>query len=833
MTLPDACWKLCIAAYLFCPQPARSAESRPLALRVIPEKVSLWGVNASQRFLVLAKYNDGLERDITTDAQLSISSPTLGRLEDSRFHALADGSLTLTASYMGKSATSALSISGLTEKLPFSYTRNIGGILTKRGCNSTTCHGSVKGKAGFKLSSDTEDPREDYRWIVEGGTYQVLSNDRGAQHPRIDLKEPEKSLILQKPTMSIPHGGGLRFSVGSEDYQIILNWVKAGAPYGADDKSHVRITSVEVLPKQTVLDLRGRQHLLVMARLSNGSDEDLTDQVMYVSNNPEVVKVNEAGLVQAAKAGETAVLIRAAGHALSAEFGVVQQAVANYPDVPRRNFIDEFIFSKLRKMNIVPSALSSDAEFLRRLCLDVAGTLPPPERVRQFVASRDPQKREKLIETLLNSPEYIDYWTFRFSDLLRVTQGATLAASTTQAYADWVRNSVAENKPYDQIARERIAGQGFSASVRDYYHVTDLLAPQAIMAEQLRIFWGRRLDCAQCHNHPFENWTQSQFWGLTAFFGHVTEIRDYSAVIDSPHGGRQDENEHVKVLHPRTKEEVPATFLDGRKLGPGEQDDPRGKLADWMIASPYFAEAAVNRVWSYFFARGIVEPVDDFRTTNPPTHPELIEALARDFRDHGYDLKHLMRLILQSRTYQLSGVPNETNAHDELNYSRALPRPLEAAVLLDAISRVTGVAEEFKLHKSVGGGAGAPGALAVSMIPDVCPSQFMDAFGRSMRKAPPAGHPEPNLLEALHMWAGTTYTTKIGELDGRIDHLIKSGASDRDIVQEFYLAALTRNPTPEEMDALQTVIAKRQQRRQTLEDFVWALINSREFAYNH
>ena len=646
MKLPHAFWILPWMACVMCAPPSWGAGAKLLSLRVVPEKVSLWGANASQHFLVLAKFDDDLERDVTSSAQFTLSTAGAGRMENGRFIAQADGTVTLNARFMERSATAGIKIDGLAEKRPFSFPRDIGGVLTKRGCNSTTCHGSVKGKNGFKLSSDTEDPREDYRWIVEGGTYHVLADDNGPKHPRIDPKTPEQSLLLQKPTMGVPHGGGLRFRPGSEDYLTILNWIKAGAPYGVEDKSQVRIERVEVLPRQTVLDLEGKQQLVVLAHLSNGSDEDLTDQVMYLSNNPEIIKVSEGGLVQATKAGETAVLIRAAGHALSAEFGVVQKAVANYPEVPRRNFIDEFIFSKLRKLNIVPSPLSSDSEFLRRVCLDVAGTLPPPNRVRQFLASNDPRKREKLIETLLNSPEYIDYWTFRLSDLLRVTQGATLSSATTQAYANWVHDSVAQNKSWDQMARERIAGQGFAAAVRDYYHVTDLLAPQAIMAEQVRIFMGRRLDCAQCHNHPFENWTQAQFWGLTAFFGRVTEIRDYSAVIDSPRGGRQDENEHVKVLHPRTKQEVQPAFLDGTKLSGAEVDDPRAKLAEWMVASPYFSEAAVNRIWSYFFSRGIVEPVDDFRTTNPPTHPELLAALAKDFREHGYDLKHIMRLIL-------------------------------------------------------------------------------------------------------------------------------------------------------------------------------------------
>jgi hypothetical protein len=361
-----------------------------------------------------------------------------------------------------------------------------------------------------------------------------------------------------------------------------------------------------------------------------------------------------------------------------------------------------------------------------------------------------------------------------------------------------------------------------------------LSTPELLMPETVRLFMGRRIECAQCHNHPFEAWTQNQFWGLAAFFSGYTELRDSALIIDVLGGGHVDQPREMAVFNPRTKEKVLPAFLDGTPLPKDNWMDPRMSLARWMTSHPYFAEAGADRIWSYFFSRGIVDPVDDFRSTNPPTHPELLEALAKDFRESGYDIKHLIRTIVQSRTYQLSGIPNESNREDQLNFSHALPRPLEAAILLDAITSVTGVEEKFEFHRLAGGGDPPPGTRAIEMIPDICPSQFMDSFGRSMRKALPIGPPKTNLLEAMHMLAGSTYNAKITQEGGRLDRLLKNNVSDEQIIDEFYLAALTRLPRPEENARLLDFMGQRSMRRQeTLAGLVWAVISSREFAYNH
>ena len=841
------CWLALVVAAVLVSSTALLAESSPaklLSLRLAPENPKLWGANASQRFLVLGKYSDGLERDITLESRFSVSDTKVVKVDKSgRVAALADGDSLLTAEFEGQSAKTQVRVSGSEEKRPFSFARDIGGIFTKRGCNDSSCHGGVKGQGGFKLSLNALYPKDDHQWIVEGGTYHVLKADVGTKTPRIDLKEPEKSLLLRKATMQVSHGGGQRLRPESVDYQTILDWVQRGAPYGEEGQEQsVAIVRVEVYPSQVVLDAQGKQQLLVTAHLSNGQREDITEEVLYVSNNAEVVKVDSSGRLKAVNTGETAVMIRASGTAVTARIGVISKPIANYPNVEPWNFIDKFVFAKLKQFNIVPSKLSEDSEFLRRVSLDLTGTLPPPERTRQFLASKDPRKRDKLIETLLNTPEYVDYWTFRFADLFRIAWFQNgMGLDWAEAYWEWIRRNVSENRPYNEVARERIAAVGSSPSAWHFLPNGEVRYPQNKMAEEVRVFLGRRFDCAQCHNHPFEAWSQNQFWGLAAFFGRMSVINGRgeepgTAIYEDPTGQEVDlfeKGKSRKVLHPRTGEEVHPTFLDGTVLPEEKRADLRVHLADWAVSHPYFAEAAVNRFWGYFFARGIVGPVDDFRSTNPPTHPELLKALARDFEQSGYDLKHLMRIIVSSKTYQLSSQPNETNLDDRINYSHAMPRLLGADLLFDAISYVTDVPYVFEQDKFRRGRL-PKGSRAIHVVmPDLYRSRILEVYGRSMRTMVPEGRPKPSLGQALHQLVGSTFTENISQDGGRIDQFIESGASDREIIEELYLLSLTRLPTPEEESGLVTMISEYASRRQALEDLLWALLSSQEFSNNH
>ena len=814
---PDLCIMGLLIGLLGWPAPLRSAGpkttgeppsgGRLLSVRLLPEEVRLRGKDAAQQLLVIGTYADGLERDLTETSRFSIADPELAEIDArGRVKARSDGRSLLTVQSSGRDLQAIVQVRDSAVSRPLRFDRDIARILTRRGCNSTECHGSVTGQGGFKLSKNAAAPREDYRWIVEGGTFHVLTAETGEKVPRVRLKDPGQSLLLLKASLAVPHGGGQRLEQDSRDYRRIRDWIGGGAVYGPENGARsASLERVAVAPGQVVMRKGGERQLLVTAHWADGGREDITRQVRYLSNNPEVVSVGPDGRLTGRQVGETAIQVLAGGQSASATVGVIEEPVAAYPEVPRHNFIDEHVFAKARKFHLVPSALSSDAEYLRRLCLDLTGRLPPVHRVRQFLADPDPQKRSRLIDLLLKSPEFVDHWSWRFYDFLRVI---------SPVYKDWVRRAIAENKPYDQFARERVAAQGYDGPSRHYEDMggTAVPLPQNAMGEQVRVFLGRRMDCAQCHDHPYETWSQDQFWGLTAFFGRLSNLHpgfpqvDF-VIMDDPEGygtfGKGSE-----VIHPRTKQEVQPRFLDGSPLPQDRRDDWRLALAEWMTApdNPYFAPAMANRMWGYFFGRGIVEPVDDFRSNNLATHPRLLEALARHFVRSGYDLRSLIRLMVESRTYQLSGDPNFTNRYDRVNYSRALPRPLDSEVLLRAISHVSGVKGED--------------------------GNFFNVYGKPDLSSIPERDMKPSLLQALHQLAGPTFTAKLSREGGRVDSLLQRQASDEAIIEELYLAALCRFPTETEQASLKAMIRKRESRQEAVEDLLWALVNSEQFLNN-
>jgi hypothetical protein len=811
-----------------------------VSIRTVPERVRLNGARSSQQFLAIAEFSDGAQQDVTDQAEWRLSNPALAKFVAlARLAPSADGAVTLTATFSGLQGKSAVTIANAAVAQPLTFRREILAILTTRGCNSATCHGGVKGQGGFKLSANALYPADDYDWIVKGGGYQVLTAEvKGERIPRIDKTNPAQSLLLRKPTMEAPHGGGKRFAKDSEDYRTILGWIRDGAPYGSRSASEARLVKLELFPPIAILSENSRHGLLATAHFSDGHTEDYTHQALYTPVDGEVASVTAGGTISAKRRGETTILVRAAGQVASAGVGVIGPPIENYPQVARANFIDDFVFQKLRKFQIIPSDLSTDSEFLRRVCLDLTGTLPPPARTREFLAGRDPHKREKVIDALIGSPEFVDYWTFRFADLFRVSIfGNGLSPKWMEEYWEWIRNNIETNRPYDQVARERIAVEGYKPPSRHFLPYNQIGTPADAMAEEVRVFMGRRLDCAQCHNHPYENWSQDQFWGMAAFFSRM--FRMGQVVVDHPTDmdlGTKDVGGSMDLLHPRTKAVVKPAVLDNSPLAITAENNPRRELARWMTSHPYFAEAAVNRIWGYFFARGIVDPVDDFRSTNPPTHPELLAALAKDFRDHGYDLRRLMKTIVSSRTYQLSHLPNATNRDDVSNFSRSLSRGVDAEVLLDAVADVTGVPETFSTAITEGATVGqAPaGTRAIQLRdPDTFFSRFLELYGRANRGAVPERNNKPNLSQALHVLAGATYIDRLGRPHSRLAKLLEAGATDEAIFTEFYLAALARPPADDEVRELKTILAQRGDRAAGLREFVWALLSSREFAENH
>ncbi|MCY3757997.1 MAG: DUF1549 domain-containing protein, partial [Acidobacteria bacterium] len=591
---------------------SKGAAPKLLSLSLQPRAAILRGKGASQQFLLTGTYSDGVERDLSRQARFSLSDPRLGRLDGrGQVVALAGGEARLTAEFSGLSAESTINVQASARTRAPSFALDLEGIFTRQGCNDSHCHGSVKGRGGFKLSSQSGNPREDHRWIVRGGTFQIYSEEAaGPETPRISPEAAEESLLLLKPTLQVPHGGGRRLEPDGPDYRALLQWIGQGAPYGNGAPEIVRL---EVIPRQIVLEPGLSQQLVVTAWLSDGSREDFTRRVRYQPTAEEVVEVDENGLIRARKPGEATVLVQAPRRATRVSLGVVSRILTEFPRGRPRNFIDEEVRQKLRRLSIVPSGRSSDQEFLRRVCLDLTGTLPPPRRVREFLESRDPDKRDRLILNLLNSPEFIDYWTFRLADLFRVSheQGGR---DKVKLYWEWIRDSIARNKPFDQVARERMAGQGYDGPTRHLWGADEIRLPQDVMTEQARVFLGRRLDCAQCHDHPFDSWTQDQFWGLTGFFKNLTYFWTTMAAVDDPIG-HEEFGADGRLLHPRTRQEVEAVYPDGRPLPVEERKDPRPRLADWFTSSEefLFEEAVANRFWSYFFGRGIVDPVDDFR----------------------------------------------------------------------------------------------------------------------------------------------------------------------------------------------------------------------------
>jgi hypothetical protein len=540
-----------------------------------------------------------------------------------------------------------------------------------------------------------------------------------------------------------------------------------------------------------------------------------------------VVDVSPSGEITARRAGETAIMVRTLGKAIAARIAVIEnQPLKNYPATTSNNFVDDLVFAKLRRLNIVPSPLSSDEEFVRRVYLDVTGLLPSLEETREFLASADPRKRATLIDHLLERPEFAEVWATRFSDLFRVGLLDQGHKGGRLMYT-WLRNSIAADKPYNEFATELLTASGnlFFQPTANFYYVTEFSEPENIATNISQVFLGVRLECARCHNHPWEKWTQDDFWGFAAFFGRMgikdTYQNDESQVLLKAKG---------EVLHPKTKKAVQPKYLDGPGETEGPDEDIREKLATWMTASgnPWFARAIVNRVVKHYLGRALVEPVDDFRVTNPPSNEALLDALAQDFVRNGYHLRHTIRILLNSRVYQLASQPNETNRGDQLNYSRYYPKRLMAEQLIDAVSQVTGVPEKYRGQML--------GTRAMS-IPEGAPSYFLQTFGRvKAREVICERDSQPDMAQTMHLISGETLQRQITAKGGTLERwLADSSLGDEEIARGLFVSVLARQPDSRELGlALQPIRAKgTESRRQAFEDVLWALFNSKEFLYNH
>lgn len=706
---------------------------------------------------------------------------------------------------------------GPASKGEISFVKDIVPILTRAGCAGSNCHGSIRGQAGFKLSLFGYEPDDDYKAIVQA--------DDGR---RIDLRQPEQSLILRKPTFQIPHGGGERFKKDSLEYSALLEWIAGGARY--DSAGSPRIASLEVSPpERRLVGIGSRQQLTVTAQFTDGSREDVTARVQFTSNNDAVASVSPGGVVRAENPGETAIMVRTLGQAVAARIYVVKDPpMPDYPAVGANNFIDRLVFDKLRGLNIVPSELASDEHFLRRAYLDVLGVLPSIDEARAFLESPDAEKRRRLIDALLERPERAEFWATYFADLFRLGFNESRDKGAKIFY-DWLRQAFLEDRPYDRMVRELMAGQGslFYNPTANFYFVTRKLDPGDVATHVSQSLLGVRLECAKCHNHPWERWTQDDFYGLAAFFARLG-TKFVNAGSESNVYLRDD----GQVLHPKTKKRVQPRYLAGSLETEEKGEDIRLKLARWITApdNPFFARTIVNRIWRRYLNRGLVEPVDDFRVTNPASNQKLLDALAEDFVRHGSSIKHTERMILNSRTYQLSSVPNETNRHDTVNHSRYYLKRMLAEQLMDAIVAVTGIEERFP--------GWAPGTRAMS-IPHGSPSYLLTIFGRIPdREFLRERDANPNIRQMLHLTAGDTIQGRVVSPRSRLSRwLSEPETGDQELIERVFLATLSRRPSGGESRAVLQQLAggagQGESRAAVFQDLQWALLNSREFLYVH
>lgn len=777
------------------------------------------GGDARQQILVTGAYSSGQLHDHTRSAQFQMEPAGVVEIsETGLIKPLLDGETTLTAEYGGQQAQVLVRVTGVANPLPVNFKNQIVPIFTKLGCNSGGCHGKASGQNGFKLSLLGFYPEDDYEFLV-----------KEARGRRLFPSAASSSLLLTKPVGQVPHGGGKRMDVDSYEYRMIARWIEQGTPYGSDDDPVV--AGIECIPSGRLLGRGADQQVTVVARYTDGTTEDVTRMALYEPNDPEMAECTEEGLVKTLDlAGEVAIMARYQGQVSTFRATIPLGVPTNNFPTPA-NFIDVAVFGKLKQLGIPPSQLADDATFLRRVYIDITGTTPTEEVVREFLANKNSDKRDVVIDQLLDSTAYADHFANKWNLVLRNKKRQTTDVEGTYAFYQWIWSSLYENRPYDQFVREIVTASG-DVDVNPavvWYREVDEQSEQ--VEDTAQLFLGLRIQCARCHHHPFERWSQNDYYGLQAFFSRVGR-KNLVGGVRNNRDRRVFHNEGVaQAKNPRSAVNLRPAGLGSEPFEIAEHEDPRVYLADWMSRpdNPFFAKALVNRYWKHFFSRGIVEPEDDMRETNPPTNPELLDRLAEDFVKNGFDLKELVRTICQSRTYQLSSLPNEHNVRDKQNFSRYYPKRLTAEVLYDAFHQVTNTGQSF---------SGMPQGTKALQLPD--PSvgpYFLKVFGQ------PQGDTacecersqDANLAQSLHLLNSAEVQNKIANASGRAVKLSQEKERDHsERVSELYRWVYSRNPDQDELGVALRHIEKHQDNPKiAYEDIVWALINTKEFLFNH
>ncbi|MBI3416747.1 MAG: DUF1553 domain-containing protein [Verrucomicrobia bacterium] len=797
-----------------------------VALDLAPSTIQLDLDFPRHGVLVTARTLDGFEFDATDEARFEVSrAAPFEILPGGGLRALRPGTGTLTAHFRGRRAQIPVTVRGVdsqnSDAAPpsVSFVRDVLPALSKAGCNAGACHAKPEGQNGFKLSVFSYDPKADYAEIVK--------EDRGR---RIFPAAPDESLIIKKPTTALPHEGGLRFERGSETHRLLVRWLREGMNYSVTNEP--ALERLTVFPKERRYRKGATQRLLVQAHYSDGSVRDVTPLAMFAENDKEIAKADKHGIITIGSLmGQSVVVARYMGFVADAQILVPTERLlpeTQYTALPANNFIDPLAYAHFQRLGIFPSELCTDAEFLRRAKLDAIGLLPTPDEVCAFLADPSPDKRRRFIARVLDDPAYADYWANKWADLLRPNPDR-VGIKSVFVFDQWLRETFRANKPYDQFVRDILLVEGTNHRDGPAVVYRDRREPPELTTMFSQLFLGTRLECAKCHHHPNEKWSQDDFYQFAAFFGPV---KQKGAGLSPPISAGTETFYFAPggtVKHPVTGAVMPPRPLDG-SLTAKESVDPRRALADWLTApdNPFFARAAVNRVWAVFFGRGLVEPVDDFRISNPCVNPALLTALAEDFARHGYDLKHLLRTIMESRLYQLSSTPNDTNLRDTKNFSRAYRRRLPAEVLLDAVNDVTGVPDAWN--------ALPVGSRATQAWSYKIDSQLMDAFNRPNPSSDPPCERDRQLsvVQSLHLMNSKALQSKLANKTGRAHTLADSSKSPDAIVTELYLAAFSRAPNAEELTRAITAFSTPGATRQSAtEDILWSLLNSAEFLFNY
>ena len=813
---------LAVLALAVLASPALSAEkTKPAAgktpavpvvekLTVYPSRLELSGNRDSRRLIVSGTAADGRAFDLTAFVKLAAGSDHVAIDRDGFVVPKKAGKTTVKVTVGAKSVDVPVEIKNVTNH-PVSFIRDVIPAMSKVGCNAGTCHGAQKGKRGFKLSLRGYDPLYDYRALVDD-----LSGRR------FNRSRPEQSLMLLKPTQGVPHEGGFLFDEKSRTYSVLKQWIAEGCRFDTAK----RVARIEVFPKKPLLETTdSQQQLIVMAHFPDGTSRDVTRDAVFETSDFEVATVSKTGRIEAVRRGEAAALVRYEGLYAAAPVAIIgnREGFA-WKAAPERNYIDKLVNAKLQRMKILPSGTCSDAEFLRRASIDLTGLPPTVEQVKLFLADKRPtiEKRNAKIDQLIGSPQFIEHWTLKWSDLL-LSNSKFITEKGSWAFRNWIRRAVATNMAFDKFVYQLMTANGstFENPAANYYRISR--EPKVVMENMTQVFIGTRFQCNQCHDHPFERWTQRQYYELSAYFAGVgrkagpVKGEEIIYSLATP----------TDIKHPSTGETIPAAFPFSSDLDK-KNPDPRVRLADWLTSSknPYFAKSIVNRYWSYLHGRGIIDPVDDIRASNPPSNPPLLDELTRRFIANGFDLKRLIREMARSETYQRSFRPNKWNDDDSLNFSHASPRRLTAEQLFDALHVATGAPSRIP---------GVPVGFRASQIPDPkVKIGFLDMFGRPPRESPCECErsSDVSLSQTLNMINGPTVSDAIIHPEGRVAKLVAAKADDKTIVGDVYLAVICRPPTEAELKQGVAYLAGVGNRSEAAQDLMWALVNSPAFLFN-